>query len=250
MPMAGQRQPDSHTAAIRATETPAYDAVARLYDLAFADIRVRRSEWAWVCGSLERLPRSPRVLDIGCGTGALLRAMAPAIAEGVGVDVSESMLAQAQEHGTARDKLRFVHATDHLLPFEARRFDVVVSFLSFRYLDWGTILGEVRRVLAPGGRFWLIDLMTAQASARDTPFLLRSALRQAILPLRSPHFTRALSALTSHPGWLAMLARHPIRTQSAYERLLLSEFPGRRLELLDATRRRRVVAFDSGPVWP
>lgn len=230
--------------------TPAYDPVAALYDLAFEDIRVRRAEWAWVRSALSRCPAPPSVLDLGCGTGALLRAMEPFISAGVGCDVSEGMLTRARERARDLQRLRFVHAPEPTLPFADRSFDVVISFLSFRYLDWSSILEEVRRVLAPGGRFWMIDLMAAQAQLGEAPYLARSALRQATLPLRAPRFAKNLKALTSHPDWFAMLKRHPIRSLHDYEARLLSEFPGRKLELLDATRTRRVVAFDSGSLWP
>ena len=75
-----------------------YDAVAALYDRAFADIRVRRDEWRWLNARLDRAAfpgGSPRVLDLGCGTGALLRALGGRIAAGVGVDTSAKMIAQA-----------------------------------------------------------------------------------------------------------------------------------------------------------
>ena len=55
-----------------------YDRVAELYDRAYADIRVRADEWQWVAERAARaraaLGRPLRVLEIGCGNGALLRA--------------------------------------------------------------------------------------------------------------------------------------------------------------------------------
>ena len=61
---------------------PSYDSVAELYDQVFADIRVRGDEWRWLDA---RVPAGARVLDVGCGNGALLGLLAPRIASGVGL---------------------------------------------------------------------------------------------------------------------------------------------------------------------
>ena len=56
-----------------------YDRVAELYDRAYTDIRVRADEWQWVAERVVRaraaIGRPLRVLEIGCGNGALLRAL-------------------------------------------------------------------------------------------------------------------------------------------------------------------------------
>ena len=56
-----------------------YDRVAELYDRAYTDIRVRADEWEWVAERAARAARRSRrplrVLEIGCGNGALLRAL-------------------------------------------------------------------------------------------------------------------------------------------------------------------------------
>lgn len=81
-----------------ADEAPSYDSVAPLYDEAFEDIRVRGPEFAFVTRALQEMGSAPlRVLDVGCGNGALLAALGSRVSEGVGVDVSAGMLAQARE---------------------------------------------------------------------------------------------------------------------------------------------------------
>lgn len=230
-------------------QAPAYDAVAELYDRAFADIRVRRVEWRWLMRRLRELQAPPRVLDVGCGTGALLRALSPHILSGTGVDVSHGMITQAQSREPRSANLRFQTAADGVLPFASASFDVVISFLSFRYLDWPRIMREAERVLAPGGRIWVIDLCAERARIGDTLRIARSAARRAVLPFRSPGFARDLRALTSHPDWHAMLARHPIRALEDYRRFFESALPGRRLQALDVAPSRRVVALDSGPLF-
>ncbi len=105
------------------------------------------------------------LLDIGCGTGALLGAVSDA-APGVtlaGADPSPEMLAVARARLGAAAALECAPA--ERLPFADGAFDVVVSTSAlhfFRRPD--TALAEARRVLAPGGRIvvtdWCRDYLT------------------------------------------------------------------------------------------
>jgi len=88
-----------------------------------------------------------RVLDLGCRYGALTRAYA----EGndvVGVDVDREALAEAAKLGidtTWAD-------VDEPLPFEEESFDVVVAGELLEHVrDPERLIGEMRRVLRPGG---------------------------------------------------------------------------------------------------
>jgi SAM-dependent methyltransferase len=227
---------------------PAYDPVAALYDRAFSNIEVREPEWRWIEHKLKALPKAPRVLEIGCGTGALLRSLAPQVERAVGVDVSREMTQRARARAQGLAHLSFETIAGPELPFAHGQFDLVISFLSFRYLDWTLIWPEIRRVLAPGGRFWLIDLVGHKSRVRDATLLLRSLSRHLLMPLKHPRFVRDLRALSTHPDWTRMLKRHPIRPLSEYAQFFRAELPGARFAALDATPSRRVVALDSGPL--
>ena len=230
-----------------------YDAVATLYDRAFGDIRVREDEWRWLCRKLEhafpRAERAPRVLDLGCGNGALLQALAGRIELGVGVDVSNAMIERARSR-VAGNTLRFETISGPTLPFSDRSFDVVTSFLSFRYLDWDPILGEIRRVLSPGGRLLIVDMVEKPLGWADAPLAVRSFVTHWRRRRREPRFTRDLQALTTHAAWRRMLEHNPMRADHEYRWYLESRFPGRRVETLNVSRRARLVAFDSGPLRP
>jgi SAM-dependent methyltransferase len=231
-----------------------YDAVAEAYDRAFADIRVRRDEWRWLCARLKRaFPAdrgAPRVLDLGCGNGALLLALGDGIARGAGVDISSQMIERARRRAAGDPKLAFEVVAGPSLPFADGSFDVVTSFLSFRYLDWDPILTEIRRVLAPGGRLLIVDMVEKPLGVRDAPAFLRSALHHALRRFREPRFARDVAALTAHPAFRRMLAKNPIRAAHEYQWYLQSRFPGQRLETLNVGRRARLVAFDSGALAP
>ncbi|MEE9275216.1 MAG: class I SAM-dependent methyltransferase, partial [bacterium] len=79
------------------------------------------------------LRANDKVLDVGCGTGALFQAIAPRrpSAEFVGADLSAEMLALARRKTGGR--AAFLGAGANRLPFRARSFDTVVSCNAFHY---------------------------------------------------------------------------------------------------------------------
>ncbi len=191
-----------------------------------------------------------RVLEIGCGNGALLRALDDNgdIDFAVGLDSSAGMLDRARERSHGRTRLRFGQVSGPTLDVPDNHVDVVISFLSFRYLDWDPVMAEIRRVLAPGGRLWVVDMVEQPVRLRELPLLAHSARAHLRTRYRRPQFAADLAALTSHPDWRNMLRHNPIRAEHEYRWYFGSRFPGTRLETLTTTLQARVLAFDSGPL--
>lgn len=231
------------------TGDPTYDAIAPLYDEVFQDIGVRGDEWNWLAG---RLPRDgqARVLDLGCGNGALLLKMAKGIAAGVGLDASPIMIELARRRAAAHPHLSFVAVREPILPFADASFDVVTSLLSFRYLDWDPIMNEIRRVLKPGGRFLVVDMITAPVRLTELPAFARGKLRQLGSTFRHRRFNQALRRLVRDPRWQTMLRYNPIRAEHEFKWYLESRFPGQKVNQLNVGWHARVLAFDSGPLEP
>ena len=124
--------------------------------------RVEQSHW-WYTGRRKILAdfvekicrqvtdRRPRILDVGCGTGANLL-MLSEYGDAEGVDISEDALAFCRERGL--EKVRLGAAED--LPYEDGTFDLVTAFDVVEHIDDDLAgLREMRRVLRPGGRVLL-----------------------------------------------------------------------------------------------
>lgn len=137
------------------------DRVAAVFDRA-------ASEYGRVGGDLfshfgERVARLAGVssgqamLDVGCGTGALLAAGSDLMDEAgyvIGVDISAAMVRRARQHLSDRGLPGLVALADAQgLPFPGGTFDVVASNFALTYFpDPTAALTELRRVLRPGGR--------------------------------------------------------------------------------------------------
>jgi ubiquinone/menaquinone biosynthesis C-methylase UbiE len=111
--------------------------------------------------SVQAAPR--RVLDVGCGTGYLLRLLArryPQAAELAGLDPAPSMIEAAEQAADDR-RLRFTAGAAEALPYPGDAFDLVITTTSFdHWADQRAGLSECARVLAPSGHLVLADLFS------------------------------------------------------------------------------------------
>ena len=105
-----------------------------------------------------RLDGSERVLDIGCGRGALLRQLDRQLhfeRDPVGLDFSRAMLGlAATDEARAGRPSALVRGSAVALPFAAARFDLVLCGHLLKHLEDDAVrdlLDEIWRVLAPGG---------------------------------------------------------------------------------------------------
>ena len=138
------------------------------------------------------------VLDAGCGAGHASAAVAPQVREVVALDLTASMLEQVRTLAAQRglSNVQTAHGDVESLPFEDARFDHVISrYSAHHWPNPAAALREIRRVLKPGGRFFLSDIVSYDAYALDT-FL------QTLELLRDPSHVRDHSAAQ----WLALFA--------------------------------------------
>jgi ubiquinone/menaquinone biosynthesis C-methylase UbiE len=148
-------------------------------------------------GVLKRIPADfvpTTILDIGCGTGRLLRRMHlrwPS-AGLVGVDVAEGMVAQAR----AQTGYATIHqAPAENLPLEDNSVDLVTSTASFHHWsDQAQGVREAVRVLRRGGLYILADMTLATQGHPISAAQVRAIFADSGLPIRSqtspvPFFT-------------------------------------------------------------
>jgi len=137
-----------------------FDAIAPTYELVNTMFSAGRDRsWRHRCVTLAGTTTDDRVLDIACGTGDLTRAFAGSHlrpAEVVGCDFSAAMLARASHRNG--EAIRWVQADGLALPFASGSFTITgcaFGVRNFQNLDAG--LGEMFRVLAPGGRAVILE---------------------------------------------------------------------------------------------
>jgi SAM-dependent methyltransferase len=149
---------------------------------------------------LESDPIAPtdRVLDIGCGSGQSTRDAARLATDGsaLGVDLSESMLAEARRRAGVEGvtNVEFLRADVQVHPFATATFDLAISrFGSMFFSDRPGAFANIASALRPGGRMallawqatadneWIMVARESMAAGRDLPMPAPGAAGPAAL---------------------------------------------------------------------
>jgi SAM-dependent methyltransferase len=168
-----------------------------------------------------------RVLDVGCGEGQVARRAARLGTPGcevwvVGIDPTESQVSVAASRAGG---VRYVRGGAERLPFAAATFDAVVICLTLEHLDpFEPAIGEMARVLAPGGRFvcflnhpllqapgsgWVIDHILDEEYWRVGPYLPDDVAMEEVAPgIKLPFMHRPLSRYINEMADHGLLVEH------------------------------------------
>lgn len=133
----------------------AYRHVARIYDRLFENMN-KGLRLAGI--RMFRPSKGMNILDVGCGTGTHLELYQRYGCNLYGIDSSPSMLEMAGTRLGDSARLDLGDATS--MPYEDRKFDLIISMLSLHEMAQPTragVLSEMKRVLKDDGRILLID---------------------------------------------------------------------------------------------
>lgn len=135
-----------------------------------------------------------RVLEAGCGTGMILKEIAPVARVAVGLDLSPGMLAQARARG-----LSVVHGSVTDLPFSDGEFDLAYSFKVLAHVEQiGRAMAELARVVRAGGHV---------VAEFYNPWSLRGLIKRIKRPTAISHATTDHEVYTRYDT-LADVRRH------------------------------------------
>jgi ubiquinone/menaquinone biosynthesis C-methylase UbiE len=134
-----------------------FSSVAGQWDSVRGELFGERSPLA---GMLALVNPDWLVADLGCGTGPLTATLAPFVQRVVAVDASEAMLAAARRRLDGVTNVDIRQGELEALPIERGQMDAAVMSLVLHYIaEPQKALGEAARVLRPGGRLIVVDMM-------------------------------------------------------------------------------------------
>jgi SAM-dependent methyltransferase len=128
-------------------------------------------------------------LDVACGPGLVVCALARAVRHATGLDVTPAMLERARTLARERrlENVAWVRGEVDRLPFPDATFSVVTSRFAFHHLtEPAAALAEMRRMCRPGGRVVLMDLAASPDPEKGAAF-------ERMEKLRDPSHVRALA---------------------------------------------------------
>jgi ArsR family transcriptional regulator len=109
---------------------------------------------------LPLLPADATIADLGCGAGELASQLASHVKAVIGVDNSAEMLKTAKKRANGTPNLDLRRGDLTALPLQDAEVDAALMILSLSYIAQPqAALGEMARVLKPGGRAIVVDLL-------------------------------------------------------------------------------------------
>jgi len=129
------------------------------------------------------------VLDIACGPGLVACAFAPRVCRVTGIDLTPAMLDRARQLAAAKGVTNVVWQEGDVgaLPYAEASFTIVVTRFSFHhFLDPASVLHEMVRVCAPGGRLVVADTCASEEPSKAAAF-------NRLEKLRDPSHVRSLT---------------------------------------------------------
>jgi len=190
-------------AAITEAEPAIVERLADVLELRASDPQQRSLRQAYL--SRLTLAEGARVLEVGCGTGPIARALAEnRRLQVVGLDPSATMLERARALSAGIANLDFREGDARALPFQAAEFDVVLYHTTLCHIPGPeAALAEAHRVLRPGGQLAIFDADYSTTSVATGPGDPLQGCAEAAVGaiVHDPHIVRRLAALVRRAGF-------------------------------------------------
>ena len=129
------------------------------------------------------------VLDVACGPGLVVCALAAVVRHATGIDVTPAMIERARALAAEKGLANVAWEVGDVLPlpYPDGVFSLVVSRFAFHHFpEPRAVLAEMKRVCAPGGRVALVDVAASEDPAK-------AAALNRMEKLRDPSHVRALT---------------------------------------------------------
>jgi ubiquinone/menaquinone biosynthesis C-methylase UbiE len=149
----------------------AYTWFAGFYDVIVKMLPVWRK---WIGQALPHI-QGQKVLEVSFGTGYLLTQYASQY-ETFGLDYNRSLIKTARRNLTRCGlSLPLCQASVETLPYPSNHFDTIVNTMAFTgYPDGRKAIGELHRVLKPGGRLVMVDIGYPISGRKAGMFMART----------------------------------------------------------------------------
>ena len=199
-----------HKATVQRQFTRTADAFAKFAVRDSAEVLAEKVEFA-------KPQPQELVLDVACGPGAFVLAVAPRVGFATGIDLTPEMLRQARQFQAEKQiaNAAFARGDADSLPFPDGCFDLVTCQHAFHHITKPElVLREMIRVTKPEGRLLILDPLAPESDAKFELF-------NHIERLRDPSHTSSLRLTT----FLRMFEEHG-------------------LEVIRQSLRRRPRSFD------
>jgi demethylmenaquinone methyltransferase/2-methoxy-6-polyprenyl-1,4-benzoquinol methylase len=196
-----------------------YDRLVRLFSGGLDQ------RWRQACMDACNIARGGWILDCATGTGALALAAVRQVGPTgrvVGVDVCHPMLVEARRKGSKLSGLPgWVQAEAEHLPLRSETVSTITLGLSLRHMEIKHALGEMTRVLAPGGRIALLEFLRPPPGV--IPRIALAYLRWLVPPLAglvawsraawtlAAYLPRTIEAAPTAPGLVEVVENAGLR---------------------------------------
>src|SRR6202163_2155263 len=164
-----------------------FTATADVFAESVRTMRVEESHRLVELATAGLTPHSESLaIDVACGPGTFTRPFASRVRRAVGVDLTPAMIekARAEAARAAITNIEFIRGDIYALPFADGVASIVACGYAFHHMqEPSRALGEMARVLRPGGRVAIVDIIVPEGPS--------GAIQNNIERLRDPSHTNA-----------------------------------------------------------